>query len=251
MLTAMRMDPIVASVAAAAVTAALLVVAAVAGALHVRRLHRDLRRTRDRHRRSLRRDPLTGVATRAALRDRLEALDGSDGYAVVVVDLDDFSAVNERHGEVVGDAVLAEVARRVARLARPTDVVGRLDGDAFAVVRPGRAQEAALATWVEELLAAVRSPLVLTDGTRFVVEASAGCATSAAGMRPLAVVRAAEQRMITARRSRRLLDRAVDARLGPRSAGLGELQVPGPRRISVPAQRSGQTAETVLVGRSR
>lgn len=249
MVIAMRMDPIVAATAAAATCGALLVVAAVAAVLHVRRLRRDLSRTRDRHRRALRRDPLTGVATRAALRDRLEALDGSDGYAVLVVDLDAFSRVNERHGETVGDQVLAEVARRIARCTRGADVVGRLDGDAFAVVRAGRAGDDVLAAWVEQVLAAVRAPLVLTDGTRFSVEASAGRATSAAGMRPLAVVRAAEQNMLTARRSRALLDRAVDSRLGPRSAGVRDVELP--RQLSVPRQRSATTAETALVGRPR
>jgi diguanylate cyclase (GGDEF)-like protein len=243
------MDPLVAAVVAAATCAALLVVAAVAGVLHVRRLHRDLRRSRDRHRRALRRDPLTGVATRAALRDRLEALDGSDGYAVLVVDLDEFAAVNERHGETVGDQVLAEVARRIVRCARSADVVGRLDGDAFAVVRAGRATDDVLAGWVEQVLAAVRAPLVLTDGTRFTVTASAGRASSAAGMRPLAVVRAAEQNMLTARRSRDLLDHAVDSRLGPRRAGLRDVELPRPRQVAVPGPRSASTAETALVGR--
>ncbi len=230
----MRIDPFVATTAAAGTVAAVLVVALVTAVLHVRGLRRALARSRDRYRHAVRRDPLTGVATRAALRDRLESLDGSDGYAVVVVDLDAFAAVNERYGEVVGDGVLAEVARRIARLAGPSDVVGRLDGDAFAVVRPGRPAESDLARWVEAVVVAVRAPVVLTDGTRLSVAATAGRARATAGMRPLAVVRAAEQNLIAGRRSRAALDRALDARM--------------PR---VPAQAGPPTAELLVVGRRR
>lgn len=210
----MTVDPLVVSATAAGTVTAVLAVALVAVALHARRLRRTLDRTRDRHRRSLRRDPLTGVATRAALRDRLDALDGRDGYAVAVVDLDAFAAVNERHGEVVGDAVLAETARRLARLAGPLDVVGRLDGDAFAVVRPGRPSDAELAHWVGSLLEAVRAPVTLHGGVTLTVAATAGRARATAGMRPLAVVRAAEQNLVAGRRSRAVVDAAVAARLG-------------------------------------
>lgn len=252
MVCVMSIDPLVASTTAAATFAAVLVVALVAGFVHIRRLNRDLRRTRDRHRRSLRRDPLTGVATRAALRDRLDAVDGDEGYTVVVVDLDGFSAVNERHGETVGDALLAEVARRICRHTKETDVVGRLDGDAFAVVRPGRVPDEAAARWTATLLAAVRTPVVLTDGTTLPVAATAGRATAAPGMRPLAVVRAAEQNMLLERRSRAIVDRGIDARLGPRSAGVADApsatRTHG-RRITVPAQRTAHTAETSLVVR--
>jgi diguanylate cyclase (GGDEF)-like protein len=217
----MMIDPFVATVTAAGTFTAVVVVAAVAVAVHVRRLRRALDRSRTRHRGALRRDPLTGVATRAALRDRLDALDGREGYAVVVLDLDAFAAFNDAHGEAAGDAVLAEVARRVLRLAGPADVVGRLDGDAFAVVRAARHTESELARWTETLVAAVRLPVVLPDGRRLPVAATAGRARATAGMRPLAVVRAAEQNLFAGRRSRAVLDGALDARLGiptPRSA---------------------------------
>jgi diguanylate cyclase (GGDEF)-like protein len=230
----MRIDPFVASAAAAGTVAAVLVAALVAVLLHARGLRRALARSVDRHRYLLRHDPVTGVATRAALRDRLDALDGSDGYAVVVVDLDAFAAVNDSHGEVVGDAVLAEVARRIARLARPCDVVGRLDGDAFAVVRSGRPADADLACWVEAIVAAVRAPVVLTDGTTLTVAATAGRARATAGMRPLAVVRAAEQNLIAGRRSRDALDRALAARMP-----------------AIPGQAGAPAAELLVVGRRR
>lgn len=224
----MRLDPLVVSATAAGTVTALLVVALVAALLHARRLRRRLDVVRERHRRSLRRDPLTGVATRAVLRDRLDALDGRGGYAVCVVDLDAFAAVNEQYGEVVGDLVLAEVARRVARLAGPDDVVGRLDGDAFCVVRPGRPTDAELARWTETLVAAVRAPLALPGGGTTTVDATAGRARATAGMRPLAVVRAAEQNLIAGRRSRAAVDAAVEARLGVRPGAA--LPVPAPRR---------------------
>jgi diguanylate cyclase (GGDEF)-like protein len=210
----MKIDPIVAAATAAGTVMAALVLALAAAGLHLHRVRGALARSRERYRRALRLDPLTGVATRAALRDRLDALDSRAGYAVVVVDLDDFAAVNERLGEAVGDVILTEVARRIGRLAGPDDVVGRLDGDAFAVVRPGRPAVAELSGWVEVVLTAVQAPLLLPDGRRLRVEATAGRACATAGMRPLAVVRAAEQNLIAGRRSRAVLDRAFDVRLG-------------------------------------
>jgi diguanylate cyclase (GGDEF)-like protein len=222
----MKIDPIVAALTAAGTAGAVLVAVVVAGLLHVRRLRRALRHSHDRYRRALRRDPLTGVATRAALRDRLDALDSRQGYAVIVVDLDGFAAVNEQLGEVTGDAILAEVARRIARLAGADDVVGRLDGDAFAVVRPGRPAVADLARWVDVVLRAVRAPIVLPDGQRLTVAATAGRACAMAGMRPLAVVRAAEQNLVAGRRSRAVLDGALDARLGvPVQRAIGDLVI--------------------------
>lgn len=113
-------------------------------------------------------------------------------------------------------------------------MVGRLDGDAFAVVRPGRPAECDLAGWVETILTAVRAPVVLTDGTRLSVVATAGRARATAGMRPLAVVRAAEQNLIAGRRSRAALDRALDARLPGIPAQVG----PPAQELLVASRRS-------------
>lgn len=78
------------------------------------------------------RDPLTGVGSRAALNDRL-AVD-SGVHSAVFIDLDRFKAINDMFGHDVGDEVIAQVGRRLARCLRSSDDVYRFGGDQFLVV---------------------------------------------------------------------------------------------------------------------
>ncbi len=65
---------------------------------------------------------------------------------LVVVDIDRFKAVNDRHGHQVGDVVLATVARRMREATRTPDVVARYGGEEFVVLLPGADLEGALAS---------------------------------------------------------------------------------------------------------
>jgi diguanylate cyclase (GGDEF)-like protein/PAS domain S-box-containing protein len=88
-----------------------------------------------------RRDPLTGLANRAAVMDRLaddtpaeqHEQDSAPG-ALLFIDIDGFKAVNDRHGHAAGDAVLVAAAARLQGAVRPDDFVGRIGGDEFVVV---------------------------------------------------------------------------------------------------------------------
>jgi diguanylate cyclase (GGDEF)-like protein/PAS domain S-box-containing protein len=84
-------------------------------------------------------DPLTRLANRARLTDRLQhALDrgrrSPSFVAVLFLDLDDFKLVNDRFGHSVGDFILLEVARRLAQAVRPQDTAACFGGDEFAVL---------------------------------------------------------------------------------------------------------------------
>jgi diguanylate cyclase (GGDEF)-like protein len=86
-----------------------------------------------------RRDPLTGLANRTAIRERLDEAfaspAGEGAIALLVIDLDRFKYINDTHGHPIGDDLLRVVADRLRALAGPGDLVGRLGGDEFAVVQ--------------------------------------------------------------------------------------------------------------------
>jgi diguanylate cyclase (GGDEF)-like protein/PAS domain S-box-containing protein len=97
-----------------------------------KRLQADLRR------RALE-DPLTGLANRTLLDDRLRvalARAGRTGSltGVLFLDLDGFKAINDRHGHHVGDELLKAVATRLRAVLRPADLVARLGGDEFVTI---------------------------------------------------------------------------------------------------------------------
>jgi diguanylate cyclase (GGDEF)-like protein/PAS domain S-box-containing protein len=93
-------------------------------------------------------DPLTGLANRTLLRDRLHhalARREHGATAALFVDLDGFKQVNDAHGHATGDVVLVEIARRLHTAVRPGDTIARLGGDEFVAVCEGIDVEAALA----------------------------------------------------------------------------------------------------------
>ncbi|MER5773075.1 GGDEF domain-containing protein [Streptomyces sp. NPDC002039] len=88
-----------------------------------------------------RRDPLTGLHTRAGWTTRAEHMVAKHpGAVVVLVDLDDFKAINDTHGHAAGDMVLAATARRLTAWCGRHGIAARLGGDEFAaiVTHPGR-----------------------------------------------------------------------------------------------------------------
>lgn len=87
-------------------------------------------------------DPLTGMLNRSALRTRAEELAqqgaiSGDPVGMIVVDVDNFKAVNDRYGHATGDAVLREVAYRLRRELRAFDLAYRIGGEEFLMLLPG------------------------------------------------------------------------------------------------------------------
>ena len=86
-------------------------------------------------------DALTGLHNRRYFHETLgrevaRAHRYGRRLALVVFDLDDFKAINDRIGHLAGDAVLAEVAERVRSVVRSADIACRVGGDEFGIILP-------------------------------------------------------------------------------------------------------------------
>lgn len=108
-------------------------------------------------------DALTGLYSCSMLNDLLtravmQSLRGGKPLALLLVDLDDFKAVNDGHGHHVGDALLRELANRMTSVLRGSDVVARLGGDEFAVLLHDQADTQATLAVVEKILGVIREP---------------------------------------------------------------------------------------------
>jgi diguanylate cyclase (GGDEF)-like protein len=145
------------------------------------RRERELERARADATYAATHDPLTGLANRALLHERLdEALAGagpSAGVAVVYADLDHFKEVNDSLGHAAGDELLAEVARRLALLVRTADTAARLGGDEFVLVLIGVPADWDAAHFLDRARAEVGLPVMLGD-TRVRPSASFGVAVA-------------------------------------------------------------------------
>lgn len=115
-------------------------------------------------------DVQTGLANRESLRTRLGARLGQPAEAAEVVgvlfcDIDDLKPVNDRHGHLVGDAVIAAVAQRLERAVRRQDVVARMGGDEFVIVLDHCRSVEELSVVARNVHAAASHPVDTTAGT--------------------------------------------------------------------------------------
>jgi len=125
-------------------------------------------------------DLLTGLPNRVLLRDRLQhAIVQADRrgtvLAVVSLDLDNFKAINDRHGHAVGDELLTTVAHRMKTAIRSDDTLARLGGDEFVAVLLGCESPEQSLPAVRLLLDAASKPVSIGD-LSLQLSASAGIA---------------------------------------------------------------------------
>jgi PAS domain S-box-containing protein/diguanylate cyclase (GGDEF)-like protein len=127
-------------------------------------------------------DRLTGLPTRAALARELTALRarGAGPVALVVVEVEGVAAVRSEAGHVAADAVRRVVAERLRAAAADGDVVARLGGETFAVLRAGTGAAPAARRLAEDVAGTAGEP-VAAHGRVWPLTTSAGVAVSAAG----------------------------------------------------------------------
>ncbi len=113
-------------------------------------------------------DPLTGLANRALLDDRLSQAhsrilrQGGHG-ALCLLDLDDFKGVNDTYGHLVGDQLLEAVARRLEGVTRTTDTLCRFGGDEFLYLAEGITGSDEAELIAERFLRSLDEPFAIGD----------------------------------------------------------------------------------------
>jgi diguanylate cyclase (GGDEF)-like protein/PAS domain S-box-containing protein len=149
-----------------------------------------------------RHDPLTGLANRALLMERIhEATSGRGRHArpshLFYLDLNGFKAVNDRFGHAAGDVVLTQLAHRIVALLRVGDTAARLGGDEFAVLCDDTEPRHA-ASIAGRLRAAAAEPFLI-EGTRVCLSAAVG-SSPAQVTDPADLLREADRRMYETKR---------------------------------------------------
>jgi diguanylate cyclase (GGDEF)-like protein len=114
-------------------------------------------------------DMLTDLPNRSLVEDRLQqgihiAKREKKVIALMMIDLNQFKEVNDKHGHDVGDSLLKQVAMRLRRVLRQSDTAGRLGGDEFAIVLPSTDAAGAMKV-AEKLLKVMEPPFKVGDYT--------------------------------------------------------------------------------------
>jgi two-component system cell cycle response regulator len=151
------------------------------------KLQRDLIDAREELRFQAMHDALTGLWNRRALLELLHrelerAARGATPTWVLMLDLDHFKNINDTYGHLAGDAVLREVANRIAQNVRPYDLAGRYGGEEFLVVL-SNCGEAETAQTAERIRLAIASTPISAAGSMIPVTVSIGATEIAAGAR--------------------------------------------------------------------
>ncbi|MCR5865672.1 diguanylate cyclase [Aquincola sp. J276] len=160
------------------------------------------------------RDGLTGTYNRASFFERAaKAVTSRKPYAVVMVDIDHFKAINDTYGHAAGDVTLAHVGRLMAGAVRISDLVGRYGGEEFSILLQD-CDEAQVEALAQRIVGdASRQSVRLVNGRTLSYTISAGYAMSDNRCLPLEpldeVMERADQALFRAKREGR--NRAMSA----------------------------------------
>ena len=160
-------------------------------------------------------DPLTGLANRKtfdeALRSAVDAANNSEeGLSLIMIDIDHFKQVNDKHGHPIGDIVLQYVGRALSNKIQVGAVAARYGGEEFAIILPGaRLQVAlALANSFREALAEAAPLEQATNEILVQITVSIGVAQHQRGDSAQSLIRQADKALYTAKRDGRNCVRA-------------------------------------------
>lgn len=162
--------------------------------------------------RELRRDVLTGLLNRVALREAFEralslASRTKDPLTLAVIDLDGFKGANDTHGHLVGDQVLRRVSAIVSKVLRKSDLLSRWGGDEFVALFQ-KTDQVGASRALERALQTLRSEgFEGKDGSKFHISFSAGVAEVPEGSTLSNAIAAADRYLYLAKATGR--DRVV------------------------------------------
>ncbi len=185
-------------------------------------------------------DSLTGLPDRSLFMDRLQKAiagvtrDKDYYFAVLLIDIDQFKAVNDAYGLIIGDRVLSELSQRFNTCIRPTDTIARINGDVFAVlIEDCEGNEKV--TEIAECCRKTAEQAFEMDGTRVSISVSIGIVMKTAFYEsPDEVLRDAELALSRCKEQGRGLVKMFDTNMLDQA--VESLQLENELRLGIPKQ---------------
>jgi cyclic di-GMP phosphodiesterase Gmr len=108
-------------------------------------------------------DELTGLANRLLIERQIQDLirESDSRFAVAFVDIDDFKQINDYYGHVIGDALLVQLARRIAGAISKSDRLARLGGDEFLLLIRDFGDGGAVASVINQIVDEIKQPFII------------------------------------------------------------------------------------------
>jgi diguanylate cyclase (GGDEF)-like protein len=175
-------------------------------------------------------DPLTGLPNRREFNDRLEERMSAwkrrnEVFSLLMLDVDHFKALNDQHGHLAGDQVLATIARVLRGAVRREDIVARFGGEEFAILLPNTSLEQAMLV-AEKVREAVANSVVTHNDKAILVTASGGLAAIDVNDTPQSLIQKADAALYAAKasgRNRTCAENGSDATFVSSPSKLAEL----------------------------
>jgi diguanylate cyclase len=148
-------------------------------------------------------DPLTGLPNRREFGERLEERMGAwnrrqEVFSLLLLDVDHFKKLNDQHGHMAGDQVLAAIGRTLRGAIRREDAVARYGGEEFAILLPNTTLEEAT-TVAQNVREAISRAVVTHNGQQITVTASGGLAAIAPSERTETLIQRADAALYAAK----------------------------------------------------